>query len=256
MDFAGRSRALSRDGLDFATATVGVQPAELWSVIQVETTGCAYLPDRRPQILFERHIFHRLTNGRFDDGDISDPVSGGYGASGAHQFDRLARAITLDRRAALCSTSWGLGQVLGENFAAAGFGDVESMVAATMDSEDAQAAAFAVFIRQTGLAGSLQSHNWTAFARGYNGPNFSANRYDEKLAQAFLKFCSGPLPDLDVRTAQLYLTFLNYTPGPVDGVPGARTITALTQFQVQQGLPATGSIDRAALERLEQAALA
>src|SRR5262249_21522773 len=56
----------------------GVQ--ELWTVLNVETSGCGSLSDRRPQILYERHVFHRLTGGRFDDGDLSDSASGGYGA--------------------------------------------------------------------------------------------------------------------------------------------------------------------------------
>src|SRR5204863_9082982 len=32
----------------------------------VETSGCGYLPDRRPKILFERHVFSRLTEHRYD----------------------------------------------------------------------------------------------------------------------------------------------------------------------------------------------
>jgi hypothetical protein len=255
MEFAGRSRALSRAGLDIATATLGILPAELWTVIQVETLGWGYLADRRPQNLFERHVFHRLTAGRFDDGDISDPLPGCYGSAGTQQYERLARAITLDRRAALCSASWGLGQVLGENFGLAGFSTVHAMVAAMMDSEDGQAAAMVNFIRHAGLASALRSHDWTAFARGYNGQNFAVNRYDERLAQAFAKFSLGPLPALDVRMAQLYLTFLGLSPGPVDGLMGLRTRAALMQFQVRQSLSANGSLSPTVLERLEQVAL-
>ena len=46
------------------------------------------------------------------------------------------------------------------------------------------------------------AHDWTTFARKYNGPNFAQNDYDNKLARAFAKFSTGSLPDLDVRTAQ------------------------------------------------------
>ena len=252
MEFAGHSRALSRDGLGVAVATLGTPAAEFWTIVDVETPGTGFLPDRRPQILFERHIFHRLTGGRFDDGEISSPTPGGYGASGAHQYERLARAIALDRNAALESASWGLGQVLGANFARVGFPGVEAMVAAMMDSEDAQAAALASFVRQAGLARALQAHDWVAFARGYNGPNYAVNQYDVKLAQSYQQFAAGPLPSLEIRMAQLYLTFLGYTPGPVDGTMGPRTRAALIRFQTREGLPITGSIDRAVLERLEQ----
>src|SRR5437870_3091534 len=121
MDFVGRSLALSQAGVDTASQNTGAGVAEMWAVLAVETSGCGFLADRRPPILFERHIFHKLTNGRFDDGDISAPTAGGYGPSGANQYDRLARAITRDRTAALQSASWGLGQVLGQNCKMAGF---------------------------------------------------------------------------------------------------------------------------------------
>src|SRR5262245_18900191 len=145
MAFVGRSRPLSSDGLTAVAMSLSVGVKEVWTVLNVETSGCGFLPDRRPQILYERHIFHRLTGGRFDDGDLSDPTAGGYGARGAHQYDRLTAAMTFDRVAALESASWGLGQVLGENFAIAGFASVDEMVQATSDSEDAQIAAAGAF---------------------------------------------------------------------------------------------------------------
>ena len=250
MEFAGKSRALTADGIAAATATLSVGAAEIWTVMAVETKGCGFLPDRRPQILYERHIFSRLTGRRFDDGDISDPSSGGYGAGGAHQYDRLARAIALDRKAALRSASWGLGQVLGVNCAMVGFSDAEAMVSAMVESEDAHLAAMAGFVRASGLKSALQSRDWTAFARGYNGKNFAQNQYDIKLGQAFKRFSTGPLPDLKIRTAQLYLMFAGLNPGTVDGVMGAKTRNAVTQFQTQQGMAATGKVNDAVLAGL------
>src|SRR5690348_15311282 len=85
--FQGNAAALSSDGLAQVSASLGVYAPEIWTVLAVETSGCGYLPDRRPQILFERHIFHRLTNGQYDDGDISDPSPGGYGPRGAQQYE-------------------------------------------------------------------------------------------------------------------------------------------------------------------------
>src|SRR5258706_215377 len=103
MEFVGQTRPLSTEGITAATDTLSVAPAEVWTVMAVETKGCGFLPDRRPQILYERHIFHRLTGGRFDDGDISFSSSGGYGPGGAHQYERLSRAIAFDRNAGLQS---------------------------------------------------------------------------------------------------------------------------------------------------------
>jgi len=256
MEFAGKSRALTADGLSAASDGLSVEAPEIWTVLAVETQGCGFLADRRPVILFERHIFSHLTGGRFDIADVSNPQPDGYGATGAHQYDRLAAAIALDREAALQSASWGMAQIMGENFAAAGFDGVESMVSSMSDSEDAQLAAFVAFLKANRLDRPLQSHDWTSLARGYNGPNFATNQYDTKLAGAFQKFSAGPLPDLDVRTAQLYLTFAGLNPGPVDGTMGARIRAALTTFQQQQGLPQTGTPDAASLASLSGVVLA
>lgn len=243
LPFQGNGFAMSSDGLADVASSLAVHAAEIWAVLQVETSGCGYLPDRRPQILFERHIFHRLTNGQFDDSQISDPSPGGYGPPGAHQYDRLAAAIALNRNAALQSASWGIGQIMGENFNQAGFQTVEDMVAAMSNSEDQQLRAIAAFLVSKGLHRSLQAHDWTTFAKGYNGPNFAINRYDIKLNAEFQKYSAGAFPDLTVRAAQLYLTYLGFHPGPPDGVEGSRTVAALAEFQTAQGITNSDTID-------------
>lgn len=255
VEFVGKSEPISRDGLAAVADALSVKAAEIWAVLAVETSGCGYIADRRPQILFERHIFHKLTNGAFDDGDISDPKPGGYGPSGTHQYGRLAQAIAKDRTAALKSASWGLGQVLGTNFAASGFADVEIMVSTLIDSEDAQLAAMASFLKESRLDAALRAHDWTSFARGYNGPGFAKNNYDTRLRGEFNKFTFGPLPDLQLRAAQLFLTFAGFHPGPVDGVMGSQTRAALTDFQSGNGLDPTGEVDDETLAALREAAL-
>ena len=251
MDFVRKSLALSPGGLADVAQTLSVGAASIWALLEVETSGCGFLADRRPTILYERHIFHRLTRGRFDDGDISDPVCGGYGAFGGHQYDRLSRAIALDRKAALQSASWGLGQIMGQNFRDAGFKSVEDMVAAMSDSEDAQLTAVVAFISRRGFASALRAQDWTTFARGYNGPEYAKNQYDVRLRGEFLKFSHGAQPDLRARTVQLYLRYRGFNPGPVDGLPGRLTSCAISQFQQKQGLPVTGEIDDALVAALE-----
>jgi hypothetical protein len=250
--FQGSAFSLSPNGLARACDAVGVHAQEIWTILHVETLGCGFLSDRRPSILYERHIFHRLTHGAFDDGDISDLRAGGYGAEGAQQYNRLARAMSKDSSAALKSTSWGIGQILGENFADAGFGSVEEMVKAMSGSEDDQLAAMAGFLNHSGLAKSLQAHDWTTFARGYNGPNYAINRYDVRLNGEFQKFDGSALPDLEVRAIQLYLTYLDFQPGPIDGIAGVHTLGAYAQFAAQNGIPFQGTLD-GALDRLRAA---
>jgi hypothetical protein len=250
MAFVGRSHPLSSSGMAAVASSLSVSVQEVWTVLNVETSGCGFLADRRPQLLYERHIFHRLTGGRFDDGDLSHPVAGGYGAGGAHQYDRLTAAMNLDRAAALQSASWGLGQVMGENFAAAGFANVDDMVQAMSDSEDAQLTAVAGFILAHRLDRALASHDWASFARGYNGPAFAINHYDVRLRGEFQKLEAGVLPNLDIRAAQLFLTFRGFHPGPVDGFVGPLTRAAITEFQRSTGLNQTGLVDDALLEKL------
>jgi peptidoglycan hydrolase-like protein with peptidoglycan-binding domain len=117
------------------------------------------------------------------------------------------------------------------------------MVRVMASSEDAQLSAMAVFIRAEGLHRPLQQHEWATFAAGYNGPDFAANEYDGKLANAYA-FCrdNGP-PSLRVRTAQLQLVYRSFDPGSVDGDLGVRTRAALRQFQTQKGLAVTGDLD-------------
>ncbi len=248
--FQGTALALSSEGLAAVAGSLGVHVPEIWAVLAVETKGCGYLPDRRPQILYERHIFHRLTRGQFDDGDINDRSPGGYGPTGPHQYERLAAAIEKDRAAALQSASWGLGQIMGENFVAAGFQNVEDMVTAMSQSEDAQLVAMGDFLAASKLRASLQAHDWTTFARGYNGPNFATNRYDVRLNGEFQKFSAGVLPDLSVRAAQLYLTYLGFHPGAIDGVAGEHTLSALAQFQTQNGMQQTNTVDEDTVAQL------
>jgi hypothetical protein len=255
VDFFGAGAPLSDAGVGAASDRAGVGLPELWAVISVETSGCGFLADRRPKILFERHIFSRLTGGQFDqdDPDVSQPTPGGYGAAGAHQYERLAVALQLDEAAALQSASWGLGQVLGTNFAAAGFGGVADMVGAMAASEDGQLKAMTAFIKTKAMDQLLRDHDWAGFARRYNGPNYAANNYDGLLEKFFAHYSSGPTPDLRVRAAQVYLTYKGFKPGGIDGIAGPSTAAAVKAFQASIGMAQTGAIDDDLIARLAAA---
>lgn len=57
--------------------------------------------------------------------------------------------------------------------------------------------------------------------------------------------------DGSVREVQVSLRQQGYDPGPVDGVVGPRTQTALASYQRAQGLAATGHLDSETLVRLD-----
>lgn len=224
--------------------------AAVRAVAQVESAGGGFLADRRPKILFERHIFHGRTDGRYSaaHSDVSWPQRGGY-LGGAREYDRLQKAILLDRKAALESASWGKFQVMGFNYAACDHPEVESFVRAMVSGEPAQLAAFVAFIKTKKLDDELIRRDWAGFARGYNGSAYAENGYDRKMADAYALFASGgartdnPLPLLklgDTGQGVMHLQeLLGLTP---DGDFGTSTKAKVVAFQENHGLHADGIV--------------
>ena len=266
MEFGGKGRPLSEAGMRDALSAMGMDPATdmpvLWAVLTVESRGFGFLSEgRRPKILFERHIFHRETGGRFasEAPDLSAKSAGGY-IGGTAEYQRLGRALALCRHAglgddpALRSASWGLGQVMGFNAVASGFARPADMVARMAESEDAQLTGMVGFIRSEDLDAKLRSHDWTAFAKRYNGPQFFKHQYHIKLRDAFEKFSSGISRDLRARIAQTALLYLGFGPGEPDGVVGQNTRRAITAFREDAGLGAGDALDEATFAALMQRA--
>ncbi|WP_371420645.1 N-acetylmuramidase domain-containing protein [Tardiphaga sp.] len=244
---SGLATPLTKAGLQNACQQLGVKAAEVWAIVFTETDPpyCGFWADGRPQILFERHIFHRLTAGKYSasNPDISNAESGNYGASGKHQYDRLAQAMALDESAALQSASWGISQTLGTNYRRVGFSSPQEMVKAMFLSEDEQLLAGVRGIQSSNIAVALQTHDWKGFASVYNGSGYWRNNYDDHLRSWYEKLSSGASPDLDVRAAQVYLMYLGLDPSTIDGVWGKRTQSAVNIFRGKQGLAPVDSLD-------------
>jgi N-acetylmuramidase len=259
LPFSCSAIPLSANAFQNAMDSLGIDSPTLWAMLHVETRGCGYFASRRPQILFERHIFSRLTQGAWDATapDVSNPLPGGYGASGDFQYSRLGKAYGLDpsaQDAALKSTSWGLGQVLGLNASSVGYQSVRDMVAAMAASEDQQLKAVVSFILTNKLQNALQTQNWAAYAAGYNGENYAQNHYDTNLAETHALYQDpSQLPDLTIRAGQLALFLLGYDPKGIDGAIGPNTLTALHNFQSKQQIPLTTGIDSGVLATLTAA---
>lgn len=180
--------------LDFkrAAETLRCDVVAIKAVCQVEAPKGGFLPDGQPTILFERHIFRRLTGARYDrtHPGISNATPGGY-KGGAAEHARLQEAAALAREEALQSASWGKFQIMGFNYLTAGFPSVQSFINAMYHSEGAQLDAFVAFLLNDSggrLARALREHRWTDFSRWYNGPNYTINRYDQKIAEAYQRF--------------------------------------------------------------------
>lgn len=230
---------LTDSDIAMVAAELSCSKAAVLAVREVEASGSGFLPDNRPKLLFEAHVFYRLTHGRFGVSNISSPSWNRslYGAAGAHQYDRLAKAIELDRAAALKSASWGMFQILGENYKSAGYDDVESFVQGMVASEGHQLRAFSAFCRINNLARYLREPpNFAAFARGYNGSGYAANAYDTKLAEAYrknsVKVAEAPTYDLYLCAKQMQtaLQKLGLYTAEIDGKWGTQSRAAYNKF--------------------------
>lgn len=186
----GPDYALTDQDIAEAAAKLGVDPAKIWTVWDVEAAASPFI-DGRPTILFEPHRFSRATGHRFD---ASHPRISSrawnkklYPGSQQGRWNQLLDAVGLDVDAGFASASYGGFQILGENFEVCGAPSPWAFAWRQSQTEGDQLAAFILFVEGRGLKGPLQRGDWAAFARGYNGSAYRANRYDEKLAAAYLK---------------------------------------------------------------------
>ena len=248
--FEGTGQPLDKIGFDTALNQVGGDAEALWAILRVETKGFGFFADRRPKILFERHIFRGRTGGRFDAPapDLSNRTPGGY-SGGTAEYTRLKRAMLLDRDAAFASVSWGLGQVMGFNAVKIGYASADAMISAFAGGEAAQILGCARFISATpALRDAYLAHRWDKVAFFYNGGNYAINAYDTKLAAAHQDFRAKGCPSIELRATQAYLAYLGFDPRGIDGLPGSGTANALSafragyaRFNVSPALPAVAA---------------
>ncbi|AZO00566.1 N-acetylmuramidase family protein [Mesorhizobium sp. M9A.F.Ca.ET.002.03.1.2] len=189
--FKGTARRLTDLDLPRLGARIGVGEDEIHAFLDVETSGHGFDAQGRPIILFEPHVLFRNLSGAARAQAVAAGLAyprWGEKPYPRDSYPRLKAAIAIDETAALRSASWGLGQVLGENFKAAGFLTVQAMVEAMMEDEESQLLAAVNFIKFHKLDIALRKHDWAGFAKGYNGSGYRKNAYDTKLANAYRKW--------------------------------------------------------------------
>ncbi|MBI4781629.1 MAG: N-acetylmuramidase family protein [Oscillatoriophycideae cyanobacterium NC_groundwater_1537_Pr4_S-0.65um_50_18] len=171
-----------------AANLLGIEMAIVRAIVEVESSGRGFLKDGRPKILFERHIFYHETKGAHANlhPDICNAKSGGYLGNEA-EWKRLEVALRLDRKAALMSASWGLGQIMGFNHEIVGYANVDDFVQAMHNSEAKQLAAMMTFLKANHLIPALRNRDWKTIARFYNGEG-GVGVYDIKLAKAYSRY--------------------------------------------------------------------
>lgn len=174
-----------------------LEPASLLAIAEVESGGRALFDvngRKEPAIRFEGHYFDRRLSGAQRDHarktGLAAPVAGKVvnPASQALRWQLLERAMAVSRKAALESTSWGLGQVMGAHWQWLGYRSVDELVAEARGSIAGQVRLMLRFIVKAGLIGTLKQRDWRGFATRYNGPAFARNRYDIKMAEAHARW--------------------------------------------------------------------
>lgn len=235
-----------------AAGRLGVTENHIQAVLAIEARGSGFLVNRPlPVILFEGHVFWRLTGGKHPASNFNYPKwTKEHYKGGIAEYDRLLRAMEKDEDAALQSASWGLWQIMGFNHKAAGFADVVGFVNAMGQSEAVQLDAGVTLLQSWGLADELRSEAWADFARRYNGSGYRANNYDVKLAQAFHRFSTED-PERDrMRDVQALLNLRLGTRLTVDGWSGPKTAAAIRTYAERVGLPANDNVTPALLSSL------
>lgn len=185
---AGPDTPVSRSDIEDMAKRLRVTPAHIWTIYDVEAAGNPFI-DGRPTILFEPHIFSRLTGHRFDrtHPNISSRRwnKALYPRNQALRYNQLLDAVALDVNAGFSAASYGGFQVLGMHWRPQGYKSAWDFAYQQSMSVAEQLESFIEYVEVNGLADELRRNDWKGFARGYNGPGFAQNKYDVKLAQRF-----------------------------------------------------------------------
>ncbi|KVU55413.1 N-acetylmuramidase domain-containing protein [Burkholderia cepacia] len=181
-----------------AADKLGVSPACVRAVNEVESRGSGFLADGRPVILFERHVMYRQLVESIGANDavhysllfsnVVNQKPGGY-QGGSAEYVRLDTAARIHAASAYESASWGAFQVMGYHWKRLGYASIDEFVARMETSEGDQLDGFVRFVAaDSSLLSALKNRKWAAFAKGYNGPDYARNLYDAKLAQAYERY--------------------------------------------------------------------
>jgi hypothetical protein len=191
-------------------AELKFDPGAAVAVFCTESSGNGFSPDGRMLIRFENHHFLRhwgdahkdIFDAHFRCNSKKSWTGHQWRESAAGEFENVHQsqnsewrafefARTLDETAAKLSVSMGGPQILGSNYAGAGFESVDRMFEAFSESEQRQIVAFFDFLEGTETQPhkvlALQRLDFMRFAKLYNGPA-NAAVYSARIAAMYQTF--------------------------------------------------------------------
>lgn len=255
-----------------AAATIGVTEAHLRTIIEVETSGKGFNSQGQVEFLFESHVFYKTVSKDKLPQAIKLGVAykfwkgpGSYPKTPTARWQQFQTAVSLDETAAIKSASWGLGQIMGSEYAEAGFNSPQEMLVAFSKSEYNQILGMCSLIKSRGLDKALKGFPsmdaCERFALRYNGAGYKKNKYHIKLHDAYLRWSkrgdfntddgslrAGDTGD-EVKQAQKLLEQKGYSL-LVDGKFGRGTRDVVMAWQADNGRPVTGFLSKDDLELL------
>ncbi len=175
----------------------GIHPAALLAVKLVESgTKSGFLDSGKPQILFEGHVFYKYLKANVKSLDMNklcaqypNIVYPKWNKSkylgGEKEWTRLEQARQINVKYANYAASWGMFQVMGFNYKTCGCKTINEFVEKMCASQEQQLLLTLNFLKNSNLIVPLQKRQWATFAKGYNGPGFTQNKYHLKLQAAY-----------------------------------------------------------------------
>lgn len=177
---------------------LGIEIAAMKAVVEIEAGAShrGFYRPGKPIINFDLAMFRSFARRRgivlssFAKSHtvvFASPNGRKYGSYQAAQYARLEAAMEIDSTTAIYGTFWGMFQIGGFNWKKCGAKSPEDFVRRMSCSEHEQLELFARFLTSTDLVKYLRAHNWTEFARRYNGPGFARHAYHTRLARSYAK---------------------------------------------------------------------
>ena len=189
--------SITRDDIAATCRPYGIDPLYVEAVAAVEAAGSGYLPDGSVKILFEGHVFwKRLEANGINPGKYRNPSTAdilyqrwtkAFYKGGSAEHGRLDKAARIHDMSAYESASWGKFQIMGYHAKRLGYKDAMDMAGLFTLHEKHHLDAFMRYCKAFGLIDELQRRDSVGFARGYNGPGYAANKYDQKIDLAYKK---------------------------------------------------------------------